>query len=208
MQSLIDPVVALAEKAGRAILKVYSTDFSVQDKDDDSPLTQADLASHRCIAAGLAELTPDIPVISEEDGLPDFATRSAWKKYWLIDPLDGTKEFINRNGEFTVNICVDFRRQSHLRRGPCTGAGQDLCRLRWIRRRNGATRAALKRSASQKPAVPKSASLAAARNRGKSLDAYLEKLGPCQMIPMGSSLKILRGRRRWRGRLPAPGTNL
>ena len=102
LKSLVDPIVALAEDAGRAILEVYSTDFHVQSKDDESPLTQADLASHRWIEAGLRSLTPDIPIISEESGLPDFEERGAWKKYWLIDPLDGTKEFVARNGEFAV----------------------------------------------------------------------------------------------------------
>ena len=72
LKSFIEPIVALAEDAGRAILKVYSTDFEVQSKVDESPLTQADLASHHCIVAGLAELAPDLPIISEESGLPDF----------------------------------------------------------------------------------------------------------------------------------------
>lgn len=106
MKSLIDPVVVLAEKAGQAILEVYSSDFEVQSKDDESPLTQADLASHYCIVAGLEALTPGLPVISEESGLPDFEERRQWDRYWLIDPLDGTKEFVNRNGEFTVNIAL------------------------------------------------------------------------------------------------------
>ena len=98
--------IATFRQAGRAILEVYSTDFEVQSKEDQSPLTQADLASNNCIVAGLAKLTPDIPLISEEDGLPSFEERRAWDRYWLIDPLDGTKEFVNRNGEFTVNIAL------------------------------------------------------------------------------------------------------
>ena len=102
----VEPLVALARQAGDAILEVYATDFDVQAKDDDSPLTQADMASHRVIEAGLRALTPDIPVISEESGLPDFAERRQWERYWLIDPLDGTKEFVKRNGEFTVNIAL------------------------------------------------------------------------------------------------------
>ena len=84
LKPLIEPVVALAEGAGRAILEVYSTDFEVQNKEDDSPLTQADLASHLWIEAGLKELTPDIPIISEEAGLPSFEERSQWQRYWLI----------------------------------------------------------------------------------------------------------------------------
>ena len=106
LTSLVGPVVALAEDAGRAILEVYSTDFEVQEKDDESPLTQADLASHRWIDAGLRSLTPDIPIISEESGLPAFEVRRAWRRYWIVDPLDGTREFVNRNGEFTVNIAL------------------------------------------------------------------------------------------------------
>ena len=105
-QELIEPVVALAIDSGDRILEVYATDFDVQSKADESPLTQADLASNETIVAGLKSLTPDIPIISEEDGLPSFAERSQWKRYWLIDPLDGTKEFVNRNGEFTVNIAL------------------------------------------------------------------------------------------------------
>jgi 3'(2'), 5'-bisphosphate nucleotidase len=103
---LIDALVAIVEDAGRAIMRVYSTPFDVVKKDDESPLTQADLASHRSIKSALQTLTPDIPVLSEESTLPNFATRSRWTRYWLVDPLDGTKEFVNRNGEFTVNIAL------------------------------------------------------------------------------------------------------
>ena len=106
LNDLIEPIADLAADAGRAIMAVYATDFDVQAKGDDSPLTQADLASHRRIVAGLKALTPDVPIISEESGLPPFEQRSEWPRYWLVDPLDGTKEFVNRNGEFTVNIAL------------------------------------------------------------------------------------------------------
>lgn len=101
-QQLID----LARVAGDAILEVYHSDFDVQNKSDDSPLTQADLAAHRVISDALATLTPDVPVISEESVPPDYVVRKDWTSYWLVDPLDGTKEFVNRNGEFTVNIAL------------------------------------------------------------------------------------------------------
>ena len=97
LKNVIEPVVELAAKAGAAILEVYATDFDVQAKDDESPLTQADMAAHIIIEQGLSQLTPDIPIISEESGLPGFEIRSQWTRYWLIDPLDGTKEFVNRN---------------------------------------------------------------------------------------------------------------
>ncbi len=101
-QSLID----LARRAGDAILEIYRTDFDVETKDDQSPLTRADLAAHRVIVEGLSALTPDLPVVSEESSPAEYAVRRTWPRYWLVDPLDGTKEFINRNGEFTVNIAL------------------------------------------------------------------------------------------------------
>lgn len=101
-QSLID----IVRRAGDAILEVYETDFDVDTKDDRSPLTQADLAAHRIIAEGLAAVAGDVPLLSEESVPPGFDTRRQWRRYWLVDPLDGTKEFINRNGEFTVNIAL------------------------------------------------------------------------------------------------------
>ena len=105
-QDWIVELIAIVEKAGAAILEVYSTDFEIQRKNDESPLTQADLAAHREIVAGLQALSPQIPIISEESAPPPFAERAAWQRYWLVDPLDGTKEFVNRNGEFTVNIAL------------------------------------------------------------------------------------------------------
>jgi len=97
----------IAIDAGKAILQVYETaDFNVEMKADDSPLTRADLASHAVIVSALEQAYPDIPILSEEGELPDFALRAQWKQYFLIDPLDGTKEFIARNGEFTVNIAL------------------------------------------------------------------------------------------------------
>ncbi|MEO1327981.1 MAG: 3'(2'),5'-bisphosphate nucleotidase CysQ [Pseudomonadota bacterium] len=98
--------IELAKKAGDAILEVYNTDFDVAEKEDESPLTRADLASHHVISDGLARQDAHTPIISEEGGLPEFQVRREWSRYWLIDPLDGTKEFIKRNGEFTVNIAL------------------------------------------------------------------------------------------------------
>ncbi len=104
---LLDDVIALAHEASEAILQVYaSDDFAVQEKHDESPLTLADQASHHIIVEGLQKLTPEYPVLSEEDASLPFAKRQQWDSYWLVDPLDGTKEFIKRNGEFTVNIAL------------------------------------------------------------------------------------------------------
>jgi 3'(2'), 5'-bisphosphate nucleotidase len=99
-------VVALAHRAGREILRVYEGAIAVETKADGSPLTLADRASHDTIAAGLVALTPGVPVISEEGTAAAFEARRDWKRFWLVDPLDGTREFVKRNGEFTVNIAL------------------------------------------------------------------------------------------------------
>jgi 3'(2'), 5'-bisphosphate nucleotidase len=105
--SLLEAVAVLAIEAGKRILEVYHTDFSVQTKEDHSPLTLADLAAHACIQQGLQKIGhPDWPLLSEESVEIPFAERSGWTTYWLVDPLDGTKEFIHRRPEFTVNIAL------------------------------------------------------------------------------------------------------
>lgn len=106
MTSQLEAVLAIAVEAGKRILKVYESDIAVTAKDDDSPLTQADLAAHEHITAELTRQWPSIPVLSEEAAGIPYETRKTWTRYWLVDPLDGTKEFIKRNGEFTVNIAL------------------------------------------------------------------------------------------------------
>jgi 3'(2'), 5'-bisphosphate nucleotidase len=108
LQTLADHVIALSRDAGDAILQVYNRrqGFDVNTKADDSPITEADLAAHRILQRGLTDILPGVPVLSEESPMPDFAERRTWHHYWLVDPLDGTKEFINRNGEFTVNVAL------------------------------------------------------------------------------------------------------
>jgi 3'(2'), 5'-bisphosphate nucleotidase len=190
LAELIEPVVSLSRQAGDAILEVYATDFDVQAKDDESPLTQADMASHRVIERGLRDLTPGIPIISEESGLPDFAERSKWSHYWLIDPLDGTKEFVNRNGEFTVNIAlIDGNR-------PVLGVVHVPVPNKTYTGCDGVGAAV--RIADAMPRVIEVATSASdpvrvvgsRSHRGASLDAFLEQLGNVEMLPMGSSLKF------------------
>ena len=106
MNGLRTACIELARAAGAAILEVYAQDFAVEHKDDASPLTQADLASHRIIVDGLRALAPDIPVLSEEDADIPWSVRRGWNRHWLVDPLDGTREFVKKNGEFTVNIAL------------------------------------------------------------------------------------------------------
>ena len=107
MQDMIEALTDIAREAGEAILEVYQgEDFGVEQKSDDSPLTKADLAAHKIISDALAIKYPKIPFFSEESEILPFEERKTWQRYFLVDPLDGTKEFINRNGEFTVNIAL------------------------------------------------------------------------------------------------------
>ena len=104
---ILDEMARIARLAGAAIMEVYNqAEFDVQTKDDNSPLTAADLAAHKIIVSELDSIAPDIPVLSEESDGVDFSVRRTWDRYFLVDPLDGTKEFVGRNGEFTVNIAL------------------------------------------------------------------------------------------------------
>jgi len=102
----IEDVKDIAKRAGDEVLAVYGTEFSVDVKEDTSPLTEADRRSNDVIVEALNRLYPDIPVISEETKAVEYAERKDWDYFWLVDPLDGTKEFVKRNGEFTVNIAL------------------------------------------------------------------------------------------------------
>ena len=107
LQTLVPDLLEAAQRAGDAVLEVYHrTDLGVTYKEDDSPLTQADLASQKVIAQALQQLTPDVPILSEESKAAPYSERQNWSTFWLVDPLDGTKEFVKRNGEFTVNIAL------------------------------------------------------------------------------------------------------
>ena len=102
----ISELEPIARAAGDIIMAIYSQPFTVEYKGDESPLTAADKGAHEVIVQALAGLTPDIPVLSEESGPEVMGLRHGWSRYWLVDPLDGTKEFVSRNGEFTVNIAL------------------------------------------------------------------------------------------------------
>jgi 3'(2'), 5'-bisphosphate nucleotidase len=111
VNALLQSIAELAQQAGQAIMAIYQADdfnraAAVSHKTDSSPLTQADLAAQAIISAGLTRLTPELPQLSEEAALTPWSQRQQWQRYWLIDPLDGSKEFIQRNGEFTVNIAL------------------------------------------------------------------------------------------------------
>lgn len=111
LRSVLPDVIELTRLAGKIILEIYETDFQIQNKKDNTPVTNADLAANQLIVETLAQLTPDIPVLSEESDEIPFTLRSSWETYWLVDPLDGTRAFIEKSGEFSVNIALIYRHQ-------------------------------------------------------------------------------------------------
>jgi 3'(2'), 5'-bisphosphate nucleotidase len=104
-EQLIENIVAISHQAGDKIMEIYQNDFAIYEKSDKSPLTEADLAAHNCIVEGLSKVSAH-PILSEESANISWQERNTWDTYWLVDPLDGTKEFIKKNGEFTVNIAL------------------------------------------------------------------------------------------------------
>lgn len=181
----------IAVAAGRAILEVYRRqDIEVVEKEDSSPLTEADLASHRIIRDALADLTPDIPLLSEESADVAPAVRSQWRQYWLVDPLDGTKEFVNRNDEFTVNIALirDFEPALGVVHVPVSGdTYSGIVGFGATRRAAGAGPEPIrvKRPCASPVRVVGSRSHASPR-----LKQFLERLGDYRLLSMGSSLKF------------------
>lgn len=191
--TLREGVIALARGAAADILKVYAQDFDVQHKGDDSPLTQADLASHRRIVAGLQALAPDIPIVSEESAhATPAAQRLAWNQLWLVDPLDGTREFVKRNGEFTVNIALieDGVPVFGVIQQPVGGGlwWADAGLGAFAHDADGNDRPLRSRSPAEAPVR-----VAASRShRDERTSAAMARMGECDAVACGSSLKFCR----------------
>lgn len=189
-QKLLEQITEISRLAGHAIMDIYRQGIEVTHKDDDSPLTQADLASHAIILQMLRDLTPKVPCLSEEAADIDFATRSSWPEYWLIDPLDGTKEFIKRNGEFTVNIALirDHEPVLGVVHIPVSTetfyGGQGLGA--WRIDDQGEVSAIQVRKPSADPLVV----VGSRSHANPQLEDYLHQLGEHELISMGSSLKF------------------
>jgi 3'(2'), 5'-bisphosphate nucleotidase len=198
-----ESVIALAIRAAARILEVYERGsdtaggIDLSHKADNSPLTAADLAAHRCIVEGLAELTPEIPVLSEESAheVPT-EERRRWTRLWLVDPLDGTREFVKRNGEFTVNIALieDGVATFGVIQAPVTGDLWWGDRVHGAYRRNhvGDEMALSVRS----PAVAPLRVAASRSHRDARTEAFMAKMaatkGATQDVSVGSSLKFCR----------------
>ena len=111
LKAVLDRVVAIAEETAVGVCQIYQRDFQVEYKDDQSPLTEADLFAHETIQNELIQIEPRLPMLSEESRDIDFAQRKTWETYWLVDPLDGTREFVNKRDDFTINIALIHQQQ-------------------------------------------------------------------------------------------------
>ncbi len=191
MNVLLSDIVTLAKQTGKQVLNVYHSDFKVEYKADSSPLTMADVAAHEYICQGLNQLMPGIPILSEELATLAFEERQHWQRYWLIDPLDGTKEFLEKNGEFTINIALI---EDHV---PILGVIYapvfDVCYFAADKQ------GAFKQIAQQSPQLLRSPrwksnspiTLAISRRHGMdSLQAFFSKFSALNLIRCGSALKF------------------
>jgi 3'(2'), 5'-bisphosphate nucleotidase len=188
-----EAIIHLCRSAGQAVMRVYENgETKVNNKKDSSPVTEADLISDQIIQKGLRDLYPEIPVISEEDEIPDFTVRKKWKYFWLIDPLDGTSEFIHKTGEFSIHVAlIDTKKVVagfvHL---PFTGityyamAGQGAFRV------TGESVIRLKSTGSfQEQQIPR-ITISRFHQDKKTMD-YINKIKLKELVQIGSSLKIL-----------------
>ncbi|MCD9500179.1 3'(2'),5'-bisphosphate nucleotidase CysQ [Photobacterium carnosum] len=186
MTTLLDAIYTIALDAGKSIMTHYHSNITVENKADNSPVTIADLAANEIIINQLQQLTPDIPILSEESPQTDWQQRQYWQSFWLVDPLDGTKEFINKNGEFTVNIALIENGKPILAvvyapalNKAWLGDGKTA----WLVTKAG--KEVIRLLPSTIPTVVGSRS-----HPSVGLEAYLQQLGEHKWIAVGSSLKF------------------
>ena len=187
-KKLLPSIIEISEQASEKILEHYQTDFKIEEKADQTPLTSADMAAHHCIVNALNKLTPELPVLSEEASNISFDERKTWQDYWLVDPLDGTREFIKRNGEFSVNIALISNHQPIL--GviyvPVTGVCYYACKGQGSYKK---TMDGIEKNKVRKT-DPNSIIVAGSRSyQDDSLDHFLKNIEDYTIINMGSSIK-------------------
>lgn len=191
MRELLSSVLQIALDAGAAILEIYhqaTPAEAILDKGNDSPLTLADLAAHQCICAGLAKIS-NLPILSEEAATLAWDERKQWASYWLIDPLDGTKEFLKRNGEFTVNIALIQGNKAVLG----VVYAPVLQRAYFAAEGVGAMRQDNGLAAQAIHVAPRAATWRVVGSRSHGSDAmadFTQFLGAVDLVAMGSSLKL------------------
>lgn len=188
---LRETVIAIAQDAAAAIMAVYATPFDVTVKSDHSPVTAADLAAHDVIVRGLQQLTPDLPILSEEDAQVPWEVRQHWGAYWLVDPLDGTREFVKRNDEFSVNIALIYQGAPAFGvvLAPTTGTVWHAMRGELAYRRQGMHDTVLR---TRTPATAPLTVAASRSHRSAQTEALLARMGPIEVVAQGSSLKFCR----------------
>lgn len=188
---MLDQIRAIAMEAGKRIMTFYEGEVGITYKEDDSPLTLADKASHDCIVSGLKAAFPHIPIVSEEGEVPDYEDRKNYEQFWLVDPLDGTKEFIKKNGEFTVNIALVEQNK------PCMGVVYIPAQKKmyyaakdegaWLSVEGGEP----VRLHAKTEFNPQSMSVSVSRSHPSgALDVFLKKFTGIELKGLGSSLKF------------------
>ncbi|MGB1110374.1 MAG: 3'(2'),5'-bisphosphate nucleotidase CysQ [Gammaproteobacteria bacterium] len=185
----LESVRNIAEQAGGAIMEIYGRDFAVGYKDDESPLTEADLAAHKVIVAGLSQLEPKLPILSEESAELPAETRRSWPAYWLVDPLDGTKEFVKRNGEFTVNIALVVGHELKLGVVYAPVLETTYAAAEGVYCRKCSPDGEADIQVETKARTPLRV-VGSRSHAGEALKGYLAKLGEHELLSMGSSLKL------------------
>ncbi len=190
--TFLNAVIDIAHQAGEKIMSVYSqqaTDINIMQKEDGSPLTKADLLAHQTIIDGLKLLTPDIPVLSEESSEIEYAQRHQWPQLWMVDPLDGTKEFIHRTDEFTVNIAliINYRPMLGVVFAPALGVTY------FAMDGHGAYKKFADKSqriSARFPITLPYQVVASRRHGGEALEKFLQQLPDHVLVNAGSALKI------------------
>ena len=188
-EKLTHEALTIARHAGERIVEVYGGDCEISYKSDQTPVTTADMAAHDIILAQLQALTPKLPVLSEESDAVSFEERYGWDTYWLVDPLDGTREFLRRNGEFSVNIALISNNRPI--------AGVVFAPILNVAYFATQSRGAFKQVAENKPEpihvrnAPKPVTVARSRSpvTGPNMQLFLDAIGEHDEIPMGSALK-------------------
>lgn len=189
--SVLQDVIKVADEASRRVLHIYQSDFKVSYKSDNSPVTAADLASHEEICRGLRNISQDIPILSEEGQAIGWDERKHWRRFWLIDPIDGTKDFTQRTGEFTVNIALIEHGEPVLGVVTAPAAKEAY----WGLKGQGAhkrdrTGAVHRISVSEPKAIKR---VVASKNHlNEETRSYVASLGDYELIQAGSSLKFCR----------------
>ncbi len=187
---LLEEVLNLSIRAGEAIMEIYAKDFNVEYKEDESPVTEADLAAHQIIVAGLKTLTPEMPILSEESAGIDWQERQQWQEYWLVDPIDGTKEFIKKNGEFTVNIALINNGEPILGVVHAPALNESYLAEKSIGAFKQTGEARIELKVTTKPNQGLIKVVGSRSHPSPDLAEYLTRFEQVDMVPKGSSLKL------------------